>query len=37
MVMMLIGFSVAFGYLMALMQLPAKATAFFLTADDTST
>jgi len=31
MVMMLIGFSVAFGYLMALMQLPAKATAFFLT------
>jgi len=30
MVMMLIGFSVAFGYLMALMQLPAKATQFFL-------
>ncbi len=34
MVMMLIGFSVAFGYLMALMQLPAKATAFFLTLTD---
>src|SRR5438876_966709 len=34
MVMMLIGFSVAFGYLMALMQLPAKATAFFLTLPD---
>jgi len=33
-VMMLIGFSVAFGYLMALMQLPAKATAFFLTLTD---
>ena len=32
--MMLIGFSVAFGYLMALMQLPAKATAFFLTLTD---
>ncbi|MFO1364393.1 MAG: TRAP transporter large permease [Burkholderiales bacterium] len=31
MVMMLIGFSVAFGYLMALMQIPAKATQFFLT------
>jgi tripartite ATP-independent transporter DctM subunit len=30
MVMMLIGFSVAFGYLMALMQIPAKATQFFL-------
>jgi len=30
MVMMLIGFSVAFGYLMALMQIPAKMTAFFL-------
>ena len=28
MVMMLIGFSVAFGYLMALMQIPAKATSF---------
>jgi len=34
MVMMLIGFSVAFGYLMALMQLPAKAAAFFLTLTD---
>src|SRR5213076_1656330 len=34
MVMMLIGFSVAFGYLMALMQMPAKATAFFLTLTD---
>jgi tripartite ATP-independent transporter DctM subunit len=31
MVMMLIGFSVAFGYLMALMQIPARATEFFLT------
>jgi tripartite ATP-independent transporter DctM subunit len=31
MVMILIGFSVAFGYMMAIMQLPAKATAFFLT------
>jgi len=31
MVMMLIGFSVAFGYMMAIMQIPAKATAFFLT------
>jgi tripartite ATP-independent transporter DctM subunit len=30
MVMMLIGFAAAFGYLMAIMQLPAKATAFFL-------
>src|SRR5688572_8862595 len=30
MVMMLIGFSVAFGYMMALMQIPAKVTAFFL-------
>lgn len=30
MVMMLIGFSVAFGYLMALMQIPAKITALFL-------
>ena len=28
MVMMLIGFAAAFGYLMAIMQLPAKATAF---------
>jgi tripartite ATP-independent transporter DctM subunit len=31
MVMIMIGFSVAFGYMMALMQVPAKATAFFLT------
>jgi tripartite ATP-independent transporter DctM subunit len=31
MVMMLIGFSVGFGYMMAIMQIPAKATAFFLT------
>src|SRR5678810_636313 len=30
MVMMVIGFAAAFGYLMAIMQLPAKATAFFL-------
>jgi tripartite ATP-independent transporter DctM subunit len=30
MVMMLIGFSVAFGYMMALMQIPAKMTQFFL-------
>jgi len=30
MVMMLIGFSVAFGYMMALMQVPAKITQFFL-------
>jgi tripartite ATP-independent transporter DctM subunit len=30
MVMMLIGFSVAFGYMMAIMQIPAKITAFFL-------
>ncbi|HYG55615.1 MAG TPA: TRAP transporter large permease [Burkholderiales bacterium] len=30
MVMMLIGFSVGFGYMMAMMQIPAKATAFFL-------
>jgi tripartite ATP-independent transporter DctM subunit len=34
MVMLLIGFSVAFGYLMAIMQLPAKATEFFLTLTD---
>src|SRR3990170_8101808 len=35
MVMIMIGFSVAFGYLMAIMQVPAKVTAFFLTiADD---
>jgi len=30
MVMMLIGFSVAFGYMMAIMQIPAKVTALFL-------
>ena len=30
MVMMLIGFSAAFGYMMALMQVPAKATQFFV-------
>ncbi len=30
MVMMLIGFSAAFGYMMAIMQVPAKATSFFL-------
>jgi tripartite ATP-independent transporter DctM subunit len=30
MVMMLIGFSVAFGYMMTLMQIPAKVTYFFL-------
>ena len=30
MVMLLIGVSAAFGYMMALMQVPAKATAFFL-------
>ncbi|HEY8244048.1 MAG TPA: TRAP transporter large permease, partial [Casimicrobiaceae bacterium] len=34
MVMMLIGFSVAFGYLMALMQIPAKMTQFFLGISD---
>ena len=34
MVMMLIGFSVAFGYLMALMQIPAKMTNFFLALSD---
>ena len=34
MVMMLIGFSVAFGYMMALMQIPAKVTAFFLMISD---
>ncbi|HVF62678.1 MAG TPA: TRAP transporter large permease [Casimicrobiaceae bacterium] len=34
MVMMLIGFSVAFGYMMAILQIPAKATAFFLTLTD---
>ena len=31
MVMIMIGFASAFGYIMALMQLPAKTTAFFLT------
>jgi tripartite ATP-independent transporter DctM subunit len=31
MVMMLIGFSVAFGYMLAIMQVPARATEFFLT------
>jgi tripartite ATP-independent transporter DctM subunit len=30
MVMMLIGFSVGFGYMMAMMQIPAKITMFFL-------
>jgi tripartite ATP-independent transporter DctM subunit len=30
MVMMLIGFSVGFGYMMAMMQIPAKVTQFFL-------
>jgi tripartite ATP-independent transporter DctM subunit len=30
MVMMLIGFSVAFGYMMTIMQIPAKVTAIFL-------
>ena len=34
MVMMLIGFSVAFGYMMALMQIPTKVTAFFLSVSD---
>jgi tripartite ATP-independent transporter DctM subunit len=35
MVMIMIGFSVAFGYMMALMQVPTKAAEFFLTiADD---
>jgi tripartite ATP-independent transporter DctM subunit len=34
MVMMLIGFSVAFGYLMALMQIPARMTQFFLGISD---
>jgi tripartite ATP-independent transporter DctM subunit len=33
-VMIMIGFSVAFGYLMALMQVPAKAAAFFLSVAD---
>jgi tripartite ATP-independent transporter DctM subunit len=31
MVMIMIGFSIAFGYMMAIMQIPAKITAFFLT------
>jgi tripartite ATP-independent transporter DctM subunit len=31
MVMIMIGFSVAFGYMMAIMQVPAKVTQFFLT------
>jgi tripartite ATP-independent transporter DctM subunit len=30
MVMIMIGFSIAFGYMMAILQVPAKATAFFL-------
>ena len=34
MVMLLIGFSVAFGYMMALMQIPAKVTHFFLSISD---
>jgi len=34
MVMMLIGFSVAFGYMMAIMQIPAKVTAFFVGISD---
>jgi tripartite ATP-independent transporter DctM subunit len=34
MVMMLIGFSVAFGYMMTLMQIPAKITMFFLSISD---
>jgi len=34
MVMMLIGFSVAFGYMMALMQIPAKVTHLFLSISD---
>jgi len=34
MVMMVIGFAAGFGYLMAIMQLPAKATAFFLLVTD---
>ena len=34
MVMIMIGFSVAFGYMMALMQVPLKATEFFLTIAD---
>jgi tripartite ATP-independent transporter DctM subunit len=34
MVMMVIGFAAGFGYLMAIMQLPAKATALFLALTD---
>ena len=34
MVMMLIGFSVAFGYMMAIMQIPTKVTQFFLQLSD---
>ena len=34
MVMILIGFASAFGYMMAIMQLPAKLTGFFLTVSD---
>ena len=34
MVMIMIGFSVAFGYMMAIMQIPAKITQFFLTVAD---
>jgi len=34
MVMILIGFASAFGYMMAIMQLPGKLTAFFLTVSD---
>ena len=34
MVMMVIGFAAGFGYLMAIMQLPAKATALFLSFTD---
>ena len=34
MVMMVIGFAAGFGYLMAIMQLPAKATALFLAVTD---
>ena len=32
--MIMIGFSIAFGYMMAIMQMPAKATEFFLTVSD---
>ena len=28
--MIMIGFSIAFGYMMAIMQVPAKATEFFV-------